>query len=60
MDNTNEWVAQWWANKKKKEQSLFIQEQAKMKPLIKRTRYKRLSLGDVQTRDGILEIMCKL
>jgi hypothetical protein len=30
-----------------------------MKPLIKRTRYKRLSLGDVQTRDGISETTYK-
>jgi hypothetical protein len=41
-----------------KTRSVYYHEQAKVKPLINNTRYERLSLGDVQTHDGILETMC--
>ncbi len=45
--------------KKQKKGPSFCKEKAKVKPPINITRYKRLSLGDVQTCDGILETMCK-
>jgi hypothetical protein len=39
--------------------SIYCQKKAKAKPPINRTGYKRLSLGDVQTHNGILKIMRK-
>jgi hypothetical protein len=44
-----------WKNKTTK----FYYCQEKTKPQIYRTWYKRLSLGNVQTCDGIFETMCK-
>jgi hypothetical protein len=43
-----------------KEQSPYIAKKAKANPPINRTTYKRLSLGDVQTRNGISETSHKL
>ncbi len=47
--------------KNESSQNPFIakKKKAKGKPSINRTRYKRLSLGDVQTCDGILETTWK-
>jgi hypothetical protein len=39
--------------KDKRTKSIYCQEKAKVKPIINKTRYKRLSLGNVQTRDEI-------
>jgi len=46
--------------KDKRTKSIYCQEKAKVKPIINKTRYKRLSLGNVQTCDGIFEITHKL
>jgi hypothetical protein len=44
---------------KNKKKSIYCQDKAKAKPAINWTRYKRLSLGNVQTCGGILETMHK-
>jgi hypothetical protein len=60
VDNKDEWAAWWWANAKiKGKKSICCQEKAKAKPSINRIRNQKLSLGDVQTCDGIFEIMHK-
>jgi hypothetical protein len=41
--------------KNKRTKSIYCQKKAKAKPPIKKTRYKRLSLGNVQTHNGIFE-----
>jgi hypothetical protein len=46
--------------KDKRTKSIYCQEKAKAKPIINKTRCKRLSLGNVQTHDGIFKTTHKL
>ncbi len=45
--------------KDKRIRSIYCHEQTKAKPPIKNTRYKKLSLGNVQKHNKILETSCK-
>jgi len=46
--------------KDKRTKSIYCKKKAKAKPIINRTRYKRLSLDNVQTCDEIFETTHKL
>jgi hypothetical protein len=46
--------------KDKRIKSMYCQKKAKAKPIINRIRYKKLSLDNVQTSDGIFETTHKL